>query len=237
MARRLTAFALASLALHAAGVAWVLRSQPAADPARDVTVEVEARGVLSGESFEVPVIGEPAPPSAAPVSGVETDRATQASAPFAPTSTRPAALDTPAAATAAPLFGAVGDRGSVDLATAFGRGFSQAASADPTWLTTPLGDAGHVEVTLEIDAAGTLVRAHVGPGATPPLARGLRRAVALVEHRSFTSPSAIVVLRVAARVSPDTVHEHFEIGVADDGRGAHFVRPETHRRVDLDIGP
>lgn len=257
MARRLTAFALASLALHAAGAAWV-RAPPSAgrsgssrpgpsprvlpDPDHspvDVTVDVEPKGVLSGESFDIPGARAPAPaaPSLDAVQGTRTDRAMTASAPVAATSARPADHSSPGDAPAAALFGALGDRGSVDLATAFGRGFSQAASADPTWLGAPLGDAGHVEVTLEIDATGRLVRASVGPGATPPLARGLRRAVALVEGRSFTSPSAVVVLRIAARVSPDTVHDHFEIGVADDGRGAHFVRPETHRRVDLDVGP
>src|SRR4029079_13852649 len=39
-------------------------------------------------------------------------------------------------------FGAVGERGAVDLATAFTRGFPQAASADPIWARAPFGPTG-----------------------------------------------------------------------------------------------
>lgn len=234
------AFVIASLAVHVAVGFVALRARAHLQAARaDEAVEVESQPVLSGETFDVPAAQAPAQ---APASDPNEGTPMEPGADHRPAPKRTAARAVEGAGTATAdtepkLYGAVGERGAVDLATAFGRGFSQAASADPAWLDAPIGDAGHADVTLEIDASGALVRADVGPGASPALDQGLRRAVALVKGRSFTSPKQLVVLRVAARVSPDVVHDHFEIGVADDGRGAHFVRPETHRRVDLDIGP
>jgi hypothetical protein len=239
VAGRLAGFALLSLGLHAGAGAWILHARaPAADVRETV---VESQPVLSGETFDLPTALSPDPvpvPNPVPdLEGIPTDTTRQSHGAVTSASTPTSGLGSSTTETEPKLFGAVGERGSIDLATAFGRGFSQAASADPAWLGAPLGDAGRVEVTLEIDDTGTLVRAELGVGASPPLEQGLRRAIALVKGRTFTSPQSIVVLRIAARVSPDTVHDHFEIGVADDGRGAHFVRPETHRRIDLDIGP
>ena len=238
MRRGAIGWVVVSLSLHAAVGAWALRRHGAPPAVSDTVIEIDPGAVLSGETFEVPA--EVAPEAvrvteAVPdLAGGPTDTAARKHVSGA---TPSEGAGTSTTETEPKLFGAVGERGAVDLATAFGRGFSQAASSDPAWLGAPLGDAGRADVTLEIDESGTLVRADVGPGASPALDQGLRRAIALVKGRTFTSPRSIVVLRVAARVSPDTVHDHFEIGVADDGRGAHFVRPETHRRVDLDIGP
>ncbi|MBK6460827.1 MAG: hypothetical protein IPF92_07440 [Myxococcales bacterium] len=142
-----------------------------------------------------------------------------------------------------PVYGAAGERGAVDLATAFTRGFPQAASADPAWTTAPLGAAGEVDVVLTLDETGKLVDSQVGPGATAPLAAGIRRTLALVGGRAFTSRGKVTRLHLVATVSPDTVHDGlhgdvFAIGGSYAGsEGQAFFALAIGRRVDLRVRP
>ena len=172
-------------------------------------------------------------------------RAAPTAGPTAPPPAAGAPGASPEAATGSgpPVYGAAGERGAVDLATAFTRGFPQAASADPAWTTAPLGGAGEVDVVLTLDETGKLVDSQVGPGATAPLAAGIRRTLALVGGRAFTSRGKVTRLHLVATVSPDTVHDGlhgdvFAIGGSYAGsEGQAFFALAIGRRVDLKVRP
>jgi hypothetical protein len=141
------------------------------------------------------------------------------------------------------VYGAAGDRSAVDLATAITRGFPQAASADPSWASAPMGPAGDVTLTLTLDESGKLVGSDVSPGASAPLAAGIRRTLALVGGRAFTSRGKVTRLHLVATVSPDTVHDGlhgdvFAIGGSYTGsEGQAFFALAIGRRVDLKVRP
>jgi hypothetical protein len=145
----------------------------------------------------------------------------------------------PGSASAA-LFGAVGERAAVDLATAFTRGFPQAASADPVWSTVPFGSAGEATVMITIDATGHVTDVSV-TSAPAPLRAGIARTVALIRARSFTSRAATTRLVIAAHVSPDQVHDglHGDVfalgGSFIGGQGNAFFALNIGRRIDLTI--
>ena len=153
-------------------------------------------------------------------------------------------------------FGAVGDRSAVDVATAFTRGFPQAASADPAWQGALFGDAGSVDVTIVIDENGVLLDAHVQSGGGhgpsrepgPALSAGVRRTLALIRARTFVATGRETRLHVSATVSPDQVHDGlhgdvFAIGGSwggGDGRGASsagsgFFALASGRRIDVHV--
>ncbi len=140
-----------------------------------------------------------------------------------------------------PLFGAVGERGAIDVATAFTRGFPQAASADPVWASAPFGEGGSATVTLEIDATGELQATRIGGSPGPGLRRGIERTLALLKNRSFTAPGRVTTLRVHARVSPDEVHDGlhgdvFALGASyREGDGSAFFALAIGRRVDVNV--
>lgn len=144
-------------------------------------------------------------------------------------------------APSATTFGAVGDRGAVDLATTFTRSFPMAASADPAWQKTPLGSAGSVEIALLLDESGHLTGARTGAGASPALAEGIRRTVALIRGRTFTARGATTRLVLRAQVAPDQVHDGlhgdvFAIGGSFTGGGGHaFFALAMGRRIDLAV--
>ena len=143
------------------------------------------------------------------------------------------------------LFGAVGERGAVDLATAFTRQFPQAASADSVWATVPFGAAGEADVTITLDAAGKLMGVQVSPGAPASLKNGIERTMTLIRGRPFTSPAAKTRLHVRATISPDKVHdglhgEVFAIGgsfshAAGVGEGSAFFALAIGRRIDIHV--
>jgi hypothetical protein len=139
------------------------------------------------------------------------------------------------------VFGAIGERASVDLATAFTRGFPQAASADPVWATAPYGAAGEATVVLEIDESGTLVDSHIDGTASPAFRQGLVRTLALIRARTFTARQAVTRLHVAARVSPDEVHDglHGDVfaigGSFAAAEGQAFFALAIGRRIDLRV--
>jgi hypothetical protein len=134
----------------------------------------------------------------------------------------------------------VGERSAVDLATAFTRGFPQAASADPVWATVPFGSAGEATVTITIDATGHVTDVAVTSAPTP-LRAGIARTVALIRARSFTSRAATTRLVISAHVSPDQVHDglHGDVfalgGSFTGGQGNAFFALNIGRRVDLTI--
>jgi hypothetical protein len=139
------------------------------------------------------------------------------------------------------VFGATGERASVDLATAFTRGFPQAASADPVWITAAYGSAGEATVVLEIDTSGALVDSRIEGSPSPAFRSGLLRTLALIRARQFTARTAVTRLHVAARVSPDEVHDglHGEVfaigGSFASAEGQAFFALAIGRRIDLRV--
>ena len=139
------------------------------------------------------------------------------------------------------LFGAVGERGAVDLATAFTRQFPQAASADPVWATIGFGSAGEADATLVVDAAGKLVGTTVSSGAPAALKNGVLRTVGLLGGRPFTAQGARTRLHVRATVSHDQVHDglHGDVfaigGSFSRTEGSAFFALAIGRRVDFRV--
>lgn len=137
-------------------------------------------------------------------------------------------------------FGAVGERGSVDLATAFTRGFPQPASADPVWTKAPFGSAGTIEVILSLDESGHLVEARLEPGGTPALRQALIHTIALVRGRTFTARKATTRLRVSAIVTADAVRNDsksgdvYALGASyAKSSGTAFFSLAVGRRIDV----
>lgn len=139
-------------------------------------------------------------------------------------------------------YGAVGERGAVDVAHAFTRAFPSAASTDPAWLEAPFGAAGRTVLTLEIDEGGKLVRATFSDGASPAFASSIRRTVALIRGRTFTAQSRVTKLRLRATVSRDAVRDRlhgdvFAVGASTtDAEWSAFFALAIGRRVDLRVG-
>jgi len=135
----------------------------------------------------------------------------------------------------------VGERSAVDLATAFARGFPQAASADPVWATVPFGPSGAATVTLTIDPNGRLVGEAVAGDASTALRAGISRTLALLRARTFTARGATTRLHLSAQVTPDQVHdglhgEVFALGFNfSAGQGTAFFALNVGRRIDLSI--
>jgi hypothetical protein len=145
-----------------------------------------------------------------------------------------------AGAASSALFGAVGDRGAVDLAAAFTRAFPQASSADIAWSQAPLGSAGEAVVTVTLDESGH-VDSVTSTGGTGPLAAGVSRTMALLRARPFTAHAKVTRIHIAARISPDQVHDGlhgdvFAIGQSFYGaEGNAFFALSIGRRIDIRI--
>jgi hypothetical protein len=139
------------------------------------------------------------------------------------------------------VFGAIGDRAAVDLATAFTRGFPQVASADPAWATAPFGAAGEAIVTLKIDGEGAWVGGEIEGSPSAALRAGVARTLALLRARAFTASGPVTRLRVTAKVSPDEMHDglHGEVfaigGSFDATQGSAFFALAIGRRIDLQV--
>jgi hypothetical protein len=144
-------------------------------------------------------------------------------------------------ATAAALYGAVGERSAADLATAFTRGFPQAASADPLWRAAPLGTAGEVDVVLTLDDDGHIADMQIvgAPGAA--LSSGIRRTLALIKGRPFVAKGKVTKLHLVANVASDAVHDGlhgdvFAIGNSfAGGEGSAFFALAIGRRIDVRV--
>ena len=138
-------------------------------------------------------------------------------------------------------YGATGDRSASDLATAFTRGFPQAASADPAWRSAPLGGAGAADVVLTLSDAGQIENSEVGGAPGPALASGIRRVIALIRTRPFVARGRTTKLHVTATISSDAVHDglHGDVfaigGSFAGGEGNAFFALSVGRRIDLRI--
>lgn len=142
----------------------------------------------------------PAPPPAPTPDAVASTKPERV-APLAkpPLSSQPAASSPVAVASAQPMgggldaggsgsFGAAGPaRGVRNLATAFARAMPIANTGDPVWGTLPLGPAGSLEVSLEVDDTGKLVGADPSESAHAPehLVRLVERTLALLRAGRF----------------------------------------------------
>ncbi len=228
-----------SLALHvAAGVALVRVKRTLAGAVTEPPPVASAGG---GETFDVPEVEGPG--AEAPKDGTESARLP----PGSDLPVRPAHRASTGAGAAhgqgaaLPIFGAEGDRSAVDLATAFTRGFPQAASTDPAWAHVPFGAAGEADVVCEIDEAGGFVGARIEGHPSPALRAGITRTVALVRGRSFTSHARVTRLHLVATVSPDVVHDglHGDVfaigGSFVGGDGSAFFALAIGRRIDLSV--
>lgn len=139
------------------------------------------------------------------------------------------------------LYGAVGDRSAVDLATAFTRGFPQVASVDPVWRTVPIGSAGEATVTITLDEAGRIESTHVTGAPSAALAGAIKKTVSLIGGRAFVAHGKTTKLQLAASVSNDAVHDDtkspvFAIGGSYTGsEGSAFFALAIGRRVDLRV--
>jgi hypothetical protein len=228
-----------SVTVHAAVGTLAVRTVrlPASSPPPNAT------DVGGGDSFDVPEemplaqvdepSGTPVPPGEAlgptrPVGRVTRGRGGRGAS-------------TPSEAAPLTAFGAVSERGSVDLATAFTRAFPQAASTDPVWTRVAIGPAGEADLVLDIDEAGALVASQIAGSPSAAFRAGIARTLALIGAREFTSGGPRTRLHLVATVSPDDIHDGlhgdvFAIGgsfVASEGSA--FFALAIGRRIDLRV--
>ena len=237
---------MASAALHLGVAAALIRARLTPPPA----AAHDPAPALAGDTFEIASAGDEGrevdldqdAPGAAGMTAIAgpAPRAVTASKAHRRTKAEAPAEGDPGAA-APELYGAIGERSAVDLATAFTRGFPQAASADPVWATVAFGSAGEATVTLTIDEAGHLVHDSVTGNAPAALRAGIARTLALLRARTFTAHGATTRLSVSALVAPDQVHDglHGDVfalgGSFTGGQGNAFFALNIGRRVDLTI--
>jgi hypothetical protein len=253
-----------SLAAHIGAVALVLG--PAAPHAEPGETPLPAPR-LAGDTFELPapaMIDLPhdraSPPSAeateprseATEDATETpDEATGGTEPRPRrASARPAPPRRPADATPGEegaaraatgeeaLYGAVGERGAVELAGAYARAFTQTASADPAWQKAPLGSAGEAVVALTIDERGRITNEAVKGAPGPALSSSIQRTLALVRGRTFVARGKVTTIRISATVTQgapgDDGLENDRFGIAVHGGKASFVLP-IGRRIQVRV--
>lgn len=267
---RLVILLAGSVWLHVAGgsaiwgMGWLFRVLDRAIPTAKVA-DLHPTAALSGETFELP-----APPTeevplanASPAMDRRTaapgeapgetskatrpakgDRSTKSSQVARPSGGRIAGGESEAkegTAAGPSLYGAVGDRSAVDVATAFTRAFPQAASGDPVWRSVPIGAAGEATLTITIDEDGHIVDAQVGGAPSAAFAGGIRRTLALVKGRTFVSRARVTRLQLVATVSTDSVHDglHGEVfaigGSYTGGEGTAFFALAIGRRIDVRV--
>jgi hypothetical protein len=258
---RLGAFAITSATIHGALLVALARA-PAPPPSADLAPALAGDTfdlsdldddrhpfdeATTGDSLAAPPRDAPAPP------GLPSTGAPSAPVRRSPPEKGPVRVARPAAPLGGAVraersgglppaqYGAVSERGAVELTTAFTRGFPQAASADPVWTAVPFGDAGNAHVTLAIDEAGKLTGTALSPGGSPALRAGITRTLALIRGRAFVARAATTRLHVAARVAPDQVHdglhgEVFALGGSFVGaEGNAFFALAIGRRIDIRI--
>jgi hypothetical protein len=233
-----------SLFAHGAVVSFTRLRHPATE--EPVVFEPPERAsTIAGETLDI----DPAVPAQIPPDSTEPP-------PEVPVTSLPIARFSPRTAGATPtspsrnapatLFGAVGVKFAVDLATTFTRAFPQAASADPFWLNAAFGSTSSAEVALTLDEDGHLTGSTVAGGPSSALRHGIDRTIALLGARSFTARGAVTKLRVTAHVSRDDVHDglHGDVfalsggSFAGDIGSAFFALPAgpgAGRRVDVEL--
>jgi len=231
------------------------------------TPDVDPLPQLAGETFELPAPetaelplanASPSPESVSvPASGDEGDapahpsppahgkRAARPSHAERPSGGRPEPDDadgTPGSTGTTPaLYGAVGERSAADLATAFTRGFPQAASADPAWRSAPLGSAGEADVVFTLDESGHIESTQVLGSPSAALASAVKRTLALIKGRPFVAKGKVTKLHLAAVISEDAVHDglHGDVfaigGSFAGGEGSAFFALAIGRRIDVRV--
>lgn len=267
---RLVILLVGSVWLHAVGgtaiwgMGWIFRVLDRAIPTAKVA-DPHSIAALAGETFELPAPpteevplanasptveqrteapGEAPGETAKATRAAKGDRSTKHSHVARPSGGRPVGgdADTKEGSAVGPsLYGAVGDRSAVDVATAFTRAFPQAASGDPVWRGVPIGAAGEASVTITIDEEGHIVDAQVGGAPSAAFAGGIRRTLALIKGRTFVSKARVTRLALVATVSTDSVHDglHGEVfaigGSYTGGEGNAFFALAIGRRIDVRV--
>jgi hypothetical protein len=247
--RTLLAWLAVSVVAHGVGVRVALRGPGShrALTADDLTKHPASPQV--GETFEVPI--EELDRGGAPPSDETSPEPTAVPSDGPSERARPESRPGHSVTSASPSgpggsetlsFGAVGDRSAIEITTAFTRGFPQAASTDPLWVSAPFGPAGSADVTLIVDETGALVDTRVTGAPSAALAAGVRRTLALIRARSFIAAGRETHLRITASVTPDEVHDGlhgdvFAIGAppVDHGEGTGFFALSVGRRVDVKV--
>lgn len=246
------------------GMGWIFRVLDRAIPAAKVAPE-HPTAALAGETFELPAPpteevplanaspaierrteapGEAPGETAKATRAARGDKSTRNSHVARPSGGRAAGGESEAkegSAVGPSLYGAVGDRSAVDVATAFTRAFPQAASGDPVWRGAPIGAAGEATLTITIDEEGHIVDTQVAGTPSAAFAGGIRRTLALVKGRTFVSKARVTRLHLVATVSTDSVHDglHGEVfaigGSYTGGEGAAFFALAIGRRIDVRV--
>jgi outer membrane biosynthesis protein TonB len=219
---------------------------------------------LAGETFELPAPETAdlplsnAAPSSETVAAPASDEGDAPARPTPPARGKPAARPShagrPSGGRAEPgeadgtgtsetpaLYGAVGERSAADLATAFTRGFPQAASADPAWRAAPLGGAGEADVVFTLDESGHIEDMQILGSPSAALSSAIRRTLALVKGRPFVAKGKVTKLHLVASVSSDAVHDglHGDVfaigGSFAGGEGTAFFALAIGRRIDVRV--
>jgi len=235
---RSASFATVSLLVHAGAIS-VLAPSHGPDP---FSTPPSGGAPPAGETFEVqsPSVGM-APHALGAADAVAR------TAPQLPRAAAIAGSTRSTGAVRTPLFGAAGVAYATDLPSTFTRAFPQAASADPSWASSPVGGVGWATVTLVLDDAGHIVRQTVEGAPAPALRRGIALTLALIGARTFTSVERLTRLQISARVSADEIHDglHGEVFALSGGSfssnvgSAFFALPAEGgargRRVDVEL--
>jgi hypothetical protein len=229
-----------SFAAHVAVAALLLAPPRKAPPPPDPPATT-----FAGDTFELPAPevsgaeGEPAPVHAEQNAAGEGEPKRPARATHAG---RPSSSASGAASEGSSgLYGAVADRSASDLATAFTRGFPQAASADPAWRTAPFGSLGTATVVLTLSDSGIVEHVDVQGTPSAALANGIRRTMALLGSRPLTARGKTTRLVLTGAVTADEVHDglHGEVfaigGSFIGGEGNAFFALAIGRRIDLHV--
>jgi hypothetical protein len=148
------------------------------------------------------------------------------------------------AASAPPLFGAVGVRYAVDLFSTFTRALPQVSMDDKAWAALPIGPVGVADITIELDDTGHLAPTAIVFAGSPPAAlrAASTRALAMVAGHAFTARGARSRLLVAAVISAPSNEDDFHgtrvalSGVAEcDGFVCKPFFAQPGRRVDFTV--
>lgn len=238
---RLAATLIGSVTAHvvAGALIFVRFSHPAApDPMR--VVEIDPAPAMAGDTFELPREDQnEIPVQANGTDDQPSDLGTEIQKPRGSKSSQSQTSSAGASSVLPSQYGAVGERGSFELVPTFARAFAQTASSDPEWATAPLGDAGAVDMTFNIDASGALTGTVIGGTGSAPLRRGIERTMALISGRTFYANGAETRIRVKASIAPDQVHDglHGEVFAIGVSGSSSFFALAIGRRIDIDVTP
>jgi hypothetical protein len=166
-----------------------------------------------------------------------------AEAPGAGEAARPAASAVPAGGS----FGAVGAAQVRDLGSSFTRAIAPAGQPDLTWGSLPTGDAGTLDVALDVDEEGKITGFTPRSAAPPTQLVGLvKRVLAVLRsgHFSIRGPAAsagVQVLRISAKTSDLVDPGLIQGGLVqlaftfENGKGHSSFTQVTGRHVEVNV--